>query len=292
MMLSHALSASAVAALMITGAAMVPASAASRDVDGDGIPNRWEKTHGMNPRKAADAGVDFDQDGLVNLVEYRRGGLPRDEDTDNDGHDDGDEVTDGTRATSLKDADTDDDGVKDGDEDADHDGIDDEDEDDARESCRRDDDDRDRDGVDDEDENELRLAVGDPDRDDDGILDGDEDADEDGEANEDEDDDAADRCSGDLDGDGESEEDDGDLFGTIASFDSATGALSVTSLAGFTVSSVVTSDTEIELEEPEGFEGDVEDEGTTADLVPGTRVAELEIDEDTGAFESVTVYQP
>ncbi len=223
MKLSHALSTSAVAALMITGATMVPANAAGSDRDGDGIPNRWEKSHGMNPLRAADAKVDFDRDGLVNLREYRLSGLIRDEDTDNDGHDDGDEVKDGTRSTSLGDADTDDDGLEDGDEDADRDGLDNEDEDDARESCRLDDDDRDSDDVDDEDENEFGLAIGDADTDDDDILDGDEDADENGEANEDEDDDVADRCDGDFDGDGESDEDDGDLFGTIASFDSATG---------------------------------------------------------------------
>lgn len=290
MKISHALSTSVVAALIVTGATMVPANAASSDRDGDGIPNRWEKAHGMNPLRAADAKADFDRDGLINLKEYRLGGLLRDEDTDNDGHDDGDEVKDGYKSTHVKKADTDGDGLKDGDEDADRDGIANEDEDDARESCRLDDDDRDRDDVDDEDENELRLAVSDPDKDDDGILDGDEDADQDGEANEDEDDDAADRCDGDFDGDGETDEDDEDLFGTITSFDSATGTLSVTSLAGFTVTSVVVEDTEIELEEPEGFEGEFEDQGTIADLVAGAQVAELELDDDTGAFESVTVY--
>lgn len=285
----HLLSTSAVAALMLAGAA-VPAHAAPRDSDRDGIPDRWEKSHGLNPRKAADTKADFDKDGLVNVAEYRQGGLPRDEDTDDDGHDDGDEVADGTRSTGLRDADTDDDGLLDGDEDADRDGVANEDEDDAVESCRLDDDDRDRDDVDDEDENELRLTVGDADGDGNGIADGDEDADRDGEANEDEDDDAADRCSGDLDGDGETDEDDGDLFGTIAAFDPATGALSVTSLAGFAVTSVVDADTEIELEEPEGFDGDVEDEGTVADLVVGAQVAELELDDDTGALEGVTVY--
>lgn len=287
----RALSTAALAALVLTGATAAPAIAGSRDLDGDGIPNRWERTHGMNPRNAADARADFDRDGLVNLAEYRLGGLLRDEDTDDDGHDDGDEVRDGTRSTTLTDADTDDDGRKDGDEDADRDGIANEDEDDARESCRHDDDDRDRDDVDDEDENELRLAVGDADKDDDGVTDGDEDADRDGETNEDEDDDPADRCDGDFDGDGETDEDEGDQYGVIASFDFATGLLSVTSLAGFTVTSVVDGDTEIELEEPEGFEGELEDDGTTADLVVGAPVAELEVDDDTGAFASVKVHR-
>ncbi len=294
MKLSHALSTCAVAALMITGATGVPADAASSDRDGDGIPNRWESSHGMDPLRAADARADFDRDGLVNVREYRLGGLIRDEDTDDDGHDDGDEVTDGTRSTSLVDADTDDDGIEDGDEDADRDGIDNEDEDDAEESCRLDDDDRDADNVDDEDENDYGLRIDVADTDANGILDGDEDTDEDGQANEDDDDDAGDRCDGDFDGDGKHDEDDGDLFGTIASFVPATGTLSVNSLAGFTVTSVVDGDTKIELEEPEGFEGgkdgDFEDEGSTADLVAGARVVELELDDKTGAFESVTLY--
>ncbi len=135
------------------------AQARSRDSDRDGIPNRWERTHGMNPHRAADASRDFDGDRLSNLREYRAGSLIRDEDTDNDGHDDGDEATDGYRSTDLRDADTDDDGIRDGDEDADRDGIDNEDEDDAREVCSRDDDDRDRDDVDDEDENDYGLRV-------------------------------------------------------------------------------------------------------------------------------------
>lgn len=294
--------------------ALSAANAATGDRDGDGIPNRWERTHGMNPTNAADAKRDFDRDGLINLREYRAGSLLRDEDTDNDGHDDGDEVKDGFRSTHLKDGDTDNDGVLDGDEDTDRDGIDNEDEDDAFESCARDDDDRDADDVDDEDENELGTLVRTADSDANGVNDGDEDNDEDGETNEDEDDDAADRCGGDFDGDGQSDEDDEDLFGSIVSYDEATNTLILESAGGHTLTLEVTEDTEIEIEgdpaptaqssaDEDGDEEDSEDEdsevedseeddreGTTADLVPGAQVAEIEIDDDTGTLEEITLY--
>lgn len=262
------------------------AHAGSADADGDGIPNRWERSHGMNPFKAADARADFDLDRLSNLREYRLGSRIRDEDSDNDGHDDGDEVRDGFGSTALNDRDTDDDGDEDGDEDADRDGIDNEDEDDASESCRADDDDRDRDHVDDEDENELGGSVSDADSDDDGVQDGDEDSDEDGESDEDEDDNLNDSCSGDSDGDGESDEDDADVLGTIDSFDGTT--LVVTSVNGFIVSGMVTEDTEVELEE-DGEDGE-EAGATTADLQPGVTVAEIEFDDETGAIEEVEIY--
>jgi hypothetical protein len=285
--------------------ALSPAHAATGDRDGDGIPNRWERTHGMNPHRAADAKRDFDKDGLSNLAEYRLKTLIRDEDTDIDGHDDGDEVKDGFKSTHVKKADTDSDTVLDGDEDANGNGIDNEDEDDAREACARDDDDIDFDDVSDEDENELGtlLRVADSDRN--GIRDGEEDADEDGEANEDEDDDDLDRCDGDLDGDGESDEDDEDLFGSIVSFDEATSVLTLESAGGHTLSLEVTEDTEIEIEgdpapgtataseeSDDDEDGDEREdrEGTTADLVPGAQVAEIEIDDETGTLEEITLY--
>ena len=281
----------AVAALATAGllGVMPTAHADSSDADGDGIPNRWERNHGMNPFRAADASADYDKDRLTNLREYRLGSLISDEDTDNDGHDDGDEVRDGFGSTDLDDADTDNDGIEDGDEDADHDGTDNEDEDDASETCRADDDDRDHDDVDDEDENEFGGSVRDADSDDDGVEDGDEDGDEDGESDEDEDDSLEDECSGDSDGDGESDEDEGDLLGTIDSFDGTT--LVVTSLNGFTISGVVTADTEIEFEDDEDGDSDGEDrEATTADLQPGVSVAELEFDDESGAIEEVEIY--
>lgn len=287
-----ALAAVAVAALLATGMPGT-AQAATRDSDRDGIPNRWERTHGMNPFRAADATADFDRDRLTNLREYRLGTLLRDEDTDNDGHDDGDEVRDGYASTNVKVADTDDDDILDGDEDADRDGIDNEDEDDANEVCARDDDDRDHDWVDDEDENDFGLKVGDSDSDDDGVDDGDDDTDEDGEANEDADDALDDDCSGDRDRDGEDDEDSDDLLGTIASYDAETGLLTVTSRFGYTVSGTVTADTEIEFDERDGDETEGADrEATTAELQPGTEVAELDFDDETGALEEVEIYPP
>lgn len=276
----------AVGAALATAALLsfVPvAQAASGDTDGDGISNRWERSHGMNPRNAADARADFDKDGLRNLGEYRKGGKLRDEDTDNDGHDDGDEVHDGTASTDIDDADTDGDGVPDGDEDSDHDDTDNEDEDDGDESCRADDDDSDDDHVDDEDENENDGDVDDADSDGDGIEDGDED----GESDEDEDDALDDEC------DDESDEDDADVLGTIASFDGTT--LVVDTVHGFTISGVVTEDTEIEFEdaddEGEGEGEDSDEEGTPEDLEAGVVVAELEFDDDSGAIEEVEIYR-
>jgi hypothetical protein len=300
-------------AISVVAAAGGPASAATRDSDRDGMPNSWEIKHnlnprkanakadadgdrinnileyrkGLNPRNARDAGRDFDRDGLTNLQEIRLHGNLRDEDTDNDGQDDGDERL---TLTLVNKADSDGDGLVDGDEDHDGDGISNEDEDDARESCGRDDDDVDGDDISDEDENELGLAVRVADSDGDGVLDGDEDADNDGALNEDEDDDDADRCSGDFDGDGEADEDAGDLFGTIASFDSATGVLVVTTTAGADFTGVVTADTELEFDdEREDSEntGDEELEPTTADLVSGAVVSELELDNETGTLEEI-----
>ena len=289
------IAAAAVSALLLTGLGAMPAHAASRDADGDGIPTRWERAHGMRPYFAGDALMDFDRDRLTNLREYRLGSYLRDEDSDNDGHDDGDEVGDGYASTDVDDADTDDDGVLDGDEDADRDGLDSEDEDDAGETCARDDDDRDDDSISDEDENELGLTLRDADSDDDGVADGDEDGDEDGEANEDEDDELDDDCSGDEDGDGESDEDEGDLLGSVESYDASTGTLVVATAGGYTITGTVTEDTEIEFEEADGDEDAQEDfedrEATTADLVPGVQVAELEFDDETGAIEEVEIYQ-
>lgn len=267
--------------LILAFAATGPTYAAGRDSDHDGIPNRWERSHGMDPQKRADARADFDKDGLTNLAEYVRGTKLRDEDTDNDGDDDGDEVKDGSATTNVRVADTDHDGVLDGDEDADHDGVANEDEDDATETCVRSDDDADHDSVADEDENELGLVVGSSDSDHDGVSDGAEDADRDGVADEDEDDVVGDACD-------DSSEDVGDLMGTISSYDSGTGALVVASVDGFTVTGTVTADTQIEFEHVDG----TPDPGTasTTDLAPGVQVAELEFRDGSTDLEKVKVY--
>ncbi len=47
----------------------------STDSDSDGLPDWWEKLHGLDPT-LADAGGDPDDDGWSNLEEYQRGGDP------------------------------------------------------------------------------------------------------------------------------------------------------------------------------------------------------------------------
>ena len=41
-----------------------------RDTDGDGIPNDWEKSHSLDTSNAADAVLDSDGDGYMNIEEY------------------------------------------------------------------------------------------------------------------------------------------------------------------------------------------------------------------------------
>jgi hypothetical protein len=40
------------------------------DSDGDGMPDEWERQHGLNPRNSADGNSDHDGDGYTNLEEY------------------------------------------------------------------------------------------------------------------------------------------------------------------------------------------------------------------------------
>jgi len=110
------------AAAGVFGLASSATATTVRDSDHDGMPNRWESTHGLNPHRA-NAKADPDHDGLRNIGEFRAGTKPHDEDTDNDGDDDGDEVRDGRSSTKVHDADSDNDGTPDGDEDADRDGV-------------------------------------------------------------------------------------------------------------------------------------------------------------------------
>ena len=44
--------------------------AADWDTDGDGIPDAWEKSHGLNPKDASDANKDLNHDGYTNLEKY------------------------------------------------------------------------------------------------------------------------------------------------------------------------------------------------------------------------------
>jgi len=61
-----------------------------RDRDGDRLPDRWERRHGLSPR-VKQTHRDPDRDQLDNLGELRRHTNPRDHDTDDDGIDDGED---------------------------------------------------------------------------------------------------------------------------------------------------------------------------------------------------------
>ncbi|MCA1984349.1 Ig-like domain-containing protein [Nocardioides nematodiphilus] len=134
-----------ISALALTSAAPLVTSAAHADTpqaharahshhrfhdrDHDGLPNGWEKRHGLNPNRA-NGKADADHDGLTNRQEYKKGLNPKAGDSDHDGLKDGREVKLGTNPRS---ADTDHDGLKDGREvqlgtspksaDSDHDGL-------------------------------------------------------------------------------------------------------------------------------------------------------------------------
>jgi hypothetical protein len=182
---------------------LVPAQAAARDSDGDGMPNRWERAHGLDPFRANARG-NPDRDGLRNLMEFASSTDPQDADTDDDGLTDGDEV------------------------------------------------------------NDFETDPADDDTDDDGVLDGDDDSDEDGVADDQE--------------DGEQDE---DIAGTVASFDAATGILTVDSTLGTQVTGTVTDATELEWSDCDDVPA------TTDDLVPGAAIDEMEFVDDTTDLESV-----
>jgi len=82
------------------------------DSDGDGLPDFWEISQGLNPQNDQDALQDSDGDGLSRLEEFQWGTADNQSDTDNDGLNDFWEVTYGTKAL-VPDAshDTDEDGL-------------------------------------------------------------------------------------------------------------------------------------------------------------------------------------
>lgn len=52
------------------------AAPAPADGDADGMPDEWEKAHGLNPADASDAAGDADKDGYTNVEEYLNGTDP------------------------------------------------------------------------------------------------------------------------------------------------------------------------------------------------------------------------
>ena len=57
-------------------------AAAPRDSDRDGMPDAWERAHGLNPASAADGPADADGDLYTNIEEYLNGTDPRRMETD------------------------------------------------------------------------------------------------------------------------------------------------------------------------------------------------------------------
>lgn len=47
------------------------------DTDGDGLPDDWEKSHGLNPNEATDAVADLNGDGYTNIEDFINGLDPR-----------------------------------------------------------------------------------------------------------------------------------------------------------------------------------------------------------------------
>ena len=61
---------------------------AELDADQDGMDDRWERRHHLDPNSPNDAGEDADSDGLTNVQEFRSGTDPHNWDTDKDGFSD------------------------------------------------------------------------------------------------------------------------------------------------------------------------------------------------------------
>lgn len=76
--------------LALAGMLLVTGSASAKDRNNDRIPDRWEKRHHLSLHHNQ-ARRDQDNDGLKNRAEFRAGTNPRDDDSDNDGTEDGDE---------------------------------------------------------------------------------------------------------------------------------------------------------------------------------------------------------
>jgi hypothetical protein len=85
--------------LLLAAVFAVQASAAPKDRNGNGVPDAWEKAHGLSIKK--DQGNrDADGDGARNRCEYQAKTNPQGADSDGDAIVDGDEDTDGDGATN------------------------------------------------------------------------------------------------------------------------------------------------------------------------------------------------
>ncbi len=113
-------------------AVVYPVGTDFTDSDGDGMPDFWETDNGLNPQSSVgDDGAegDVDDDGLLNLFEYRLGTDPGSSDSDLDGLYDYDEVSletnpnDNNSNSTLTSGDDSTNGLNDGDEDFDGDGF-------------------------------------------------------------------------------------------------------------------------------------------------------------------------
>jgi hypothetical protein len=113
---------SGLVALLALGVLAVPGVAAAKDKDQDGLPDRWERRHGLSTNHDS-AGRDNDRDRVDNRNEYREHTDPRDRDSDNDRKRDGAEDADRDKLRNAAedatgndpvDPDTDDDGISDG----------------------------------------------------------------------------------------------------------------------------------------------------------------------------------
>jgi hypothetical protein len=134
----------AVAALALL---VVPSAALAKkghgrghDRNHDGIPDKWEKKHGISTTKRSSGKADPDKDGLTNRSEWQARTNPKSDDTNRNGVGDADEDLDNDdvdngneqrERTKPRRADTDRDGKRDGKEDADRDRLNNAGEDDA-----------------------------------------------------------------------------------------------------------------------------------------------------------------
>ena len=80
------------------------------DSDGDGMSDAWEILNGLNAHDASDAGLDSDNDGLINSEEFDAQTDPNNNDSDNDGMPDGWEIDQGFDPNNASDASEDADG--------------------------------------------------------------------------------------------------------------------------------------------------------------------------------------